>query len=124
MLEIERLTDQNRAVVSMRETLEQDLGRILLGATRGVKDGTGRFVVSVGSDEVHVEISLKPLNPHVGPDDPLVLNLVKQLACPAEKVRNGRRLEPSSAVPTRTVQDERSIDDCQGRSETQIPHLD
>ena len=56
-------------------------------------------------------MSLKPLNPHVGPDDPLVLNLVNQLACAAEKVRNGRRLEPSSAVPTRTVQDERSIDD-------------
>ena len=56
-------------------------------------------------------MNVKPLNPQVNPDDPIVLNLVEQLACAAEKVRNGRRLEPSSAVSTRTVQDERSIHD-------------
>ena len=43
-------------------TLEQDLGRILLGAIRDAKDGTARFVVPVGSEEVHVRMSLKPLN--------------------------------------------------------------
>ena len=76
----------------MRQTLEQDLGRILLGAIRGNKDGTGRFVVSVGSEEIHVEMSLKPLNPHVSPDDPIVINLMTQVAKAVDKVRNsGRR---------------------------------
>ena len=111
MLEIERLMDQQNAIVSMRETLEQDLGRILLGAIRSAKDGTGRFVVPVGSEEVHVEMSLKPLNPQVNLDDPIVLNLVEQLACAAKKVRNGRRLKPSSTGPNGTVQDERSLAD-------------
>ena len=88
----ERLMDQQNAIVSMRETLEQDLGRILLGAIRGKKDGTDRFVVPVGSEEVHVEMSLKPLNPHVGPDDAIALNLMSQVASAVDKVRNsGRR---------------------------------
>ncbi len=107
----EQLMDQQNAILSIRETLEQDLGRILLGAIRGANDGTSRFVVPVGSEEVHVEMSLKPLNPHIGPDDPLVLNLVEQLACAAEKVRNGRRLEPSCTGPIGTVQNERSLHD-------------
>ena len=97
VLEHERLMDQQHAVASMRETLEQDLGRILLGAIRSAKDGTGRFVVPVGAEEVHVEMNLKPLNPHTGADDPFVLNLVEQMACAAEKVWNGRRLGPSSS---------------------------
>ncbi len=111
VLEREQVMDQQNAILSMRETLEQDLGRILLGAIRGAKDETSRFVVPVGSEEVHVEMSLKPLNPHVGPDDAIALNLMSQVASAVEKVRNGRRLEPSSAVPTRKVQDERSIHD-------------
>ena len=45
-------------------------GGFLLEAIRGAKDGTSRFVVPVGSEEVHVEMSLKPLNPHIGPNDP------------------------------------------------------
>ena len=111
ILERERLMDQRYAVVSMRQTLEQYLGRIVLGAIRGANDGTSRFFVPVGSEEVHVEMSLKPLNPHIGPDDPLVLNLVEQLACAAEKVRNGRRLEPSSTGLNGTVRNERSLHD-------------
>ena len=88
----EQLMDQQNAIVSMRETLEQDLGRILLGAIRGAKDGTSRFVVPLGSEEVHVEMSLKPLNPHVSADDPIVLKLMTQVARAAYKVRNrGRR---------------------------------
>ena len=88
----EQLMDHQNAIVSMRETLEQDLGRILLGAIRGAKDGTSRFVVPVGSEEVHVEMSLKPLNPHVSASDPSVLNLMAQVAKAADKVRNrGRR---------------------------------
>ena len=111
VLRREQLMDQQNAMVSMRETLEQDLGRILLGAIRGARGGTGRFVVPVGSEEVHVEMSLEPLNPHVEPDDAIALNLMSQVASAVEKVRNGRRLQPSSAVPTRKVQDERSIHD-------------
>ena len=92
VLEHERLMDQQNAILSMRETLEQDLRRILLGAIGSAKDGTGRFIVPVGSEEVHVEMSLKPLNPHVSSDDPIVLNLMSQVAKAAEKVRNrGRR---------------------------------
>ena len=92
MLGSERLMDQQNAIVSMRETLEQDLGRILLGAIRCANDGTSRFVVPVGSEEVHVEMSLKPLNPHVSANDPVVLDLMAQVAKAADKVRNrGRR---------------------------------
>ena len=79
-LEHERFMDQQNAIVSMRETLEQGLGRILLAAIRGTKEGTGRFVVPVGSEEVHVEMSLKPLNPHANPNDPIVLDLMIQVA--------------------------------------------
>ena len=91
MLERERLMDQQNAIVSMRQTLEQDLGRILLGAISSAKDGTGRFVVPVGSEEVHVEMSLKPLNPHVSPDDPIILDLMSQVAMAVDKVRNSGR---------------------------------
>ena len=107
----EQLMVQQDAMVFMRKTLEQDLGRILLGAIRGAKDETGRFVVPVGSEEVHVEMSLKPLNPHVSADDPIVLNLIEQLSDAAEKVRNGRRIGPSSGRSNGTVQIERSHHD-------------
>ena len=107
----EQLMDQQNALVSMRETLEQDLGRILLGVIRSARDGTGRFIVPVGSEEVHVEMSLKPLNPHVSADDPIVLNLIEQLSDAAEKVRNGRRIGPSSGRSNGTVQIERSHHD-------------
>ena len=109
VLEHERLMDQQNVIVSMRETLEQDMGRILLGAIRGANDGTSRFVVPVGSEEVHVEMSLKPLNPHVRADDPIVLNLIEQLACAAEKVRNGLRLGPSAGGSNGTVQHKRAL---------------
>ena len=63
-----------------------------MGAIRGANDGTSRFVVPVGSEEVHLEMSLKPLNPHVGPDDAIALNLMSQVASAVDKVRNsGRR---------------------------------
>ena len=102
----EQLMDQQNAILSMRETLEQDLGRILLRAIRGAKDETSRFVVPVGSEEVHVEMSLKPLNPDVGPDDAIALNLMSQMADAVDKVRkrgagsafgpgwNGKESEP------------------------------
>ena len=96
----EQLIDQQNAILSIRETLEQDLGRILLGAIRGAKDGTSRFIVPVGSEEVHIEMSLKPLNPHVSASDPTVLNLMSQVARAANKVRNSGKRDSfgSSAI--------------------------
>ncbi len=91
IIERERIMDQQNAVVSIRQTLEQDLGRILLRAVRSAKDETGRFIVPVGSEEVHVEMCLKPLNPHIRPDDPIVLNLMSQVANAVDKVRNSGR---------------------------------
>ena len=53
----------------------------------------------VGSEEVHVEMSLKPLNPHIRPDDSMTLNLLGQLAEAADKVRNRhKRNTAASAV--------------------------
>ena len=94
----EQLIDQQNAMVSMRETLEQDLGRTLLGAIRGAKDGTSRFVVPVGSEEVHAEISLKPLNSHVSSSDPTVLNLMAHVAEAADKVRTRHRRKNAASV--------------------------
>ena len=94
-LEHERLMDEQNAIVSMRQTLEQDLGRIILRAVGNAKDKTARFVVPVGTEEVHVEMSLKPLNPHVGANDPVVLNLMDQLSKAAERVRHDRRRKPT-----------------------------
>ena len=76
----EQLMDEQNAIVSMRQTLEQDFGRILLGAIQSAQDGMGRLVVAVGSEEVHVEMSLRPLNPNVGPDDPIVVSIMDQVA--------------------------------------------
>ena len=43
-------------------------------------------------------MSLKPLNPHVSANDPIVLNLMAQVAKAADKVRNsGRRSAFESA---------------------------
>ena len=94
----EQLMDQQNAMISMRESLEQDLGRILLRAVRGAKDGKGRFVVPVGSEEVHVEMSLKPLNPQVSASDPIVLNLMAQVAEAADKVRTRHMREPAASL--------------------------
>ena len=96
VLKQERVMDEQNAMVSMRQTLEQDLGRIILGAIQGAKDQAARFVVPVGTEEVHVEMSLQPLNPHVGPNDPIVLSLLEQLSQAAETVRNRYRRDTSN----------------------------
>ena len=114
MLEYERLMYQQSATISMPETLEQDLGRVLLSAIRGAKDGTARFVVPVGSEEVHVEMGLKPLNSHVSPDDPMVLNLMSQLADAVDKVRNRQRQNTAASGPN-----EREIETLTAMSEPQ-----
>ena len=93
VLEHERAIDEREAKISMRQTLEQDLGRIILGAVAGARDKTARFAVPVGTEEVHVEMSLKPLNPHVGVDDPIVLNLMEQLTKATERVRGTRKCD-------------------------------
>ncbi len=36
-------------------------------------------------------MSLKPLNPHVSPDDPIILDLMSQVAMAVDKVRNSGR---------------------------------
>ena len=95
VLKQQRVMDEQDAMASMRETLEQDLGRIVLRAIGSAKDQATRFVVPVGTQEVHVEMSLRPLNPHVGPDDPIILNLLDQLSQAAETVRNRYRRDPS-----------------------------
>ena len=98
VLEHERAMDEREAMVSMRQTLEQDLGRIILRAVGNAKDKTARFVVPVGTEEVHVEMSLKPLNPHVGADDAIVLNLMDQLSKAAARVRHDRGREPTPSA--------------------------
>lgn len=99
VLEHERLLDHQNAILSMRQTLEQDLGRILLRTVGAAKDEPRRFVVPVGTKEVHVEMSLKPLNPHVEPDDPMTLDVISQFADAVQKVRNRykRNSDPSDS---------------------------
>ena len=99
VLEREGAMDEREAMISMRQTLEQDLGRIILRAVGNAKDKTTRFVVPVGTEEVHVEMSLKPLNPHVGANDPIVLNLMDQLSRAAARVRRewGREHTPGAS---------------------------
>ena len=80
--------DAQAAEISMRETLESDLGRILLKAIGNAGDEASRFVVSVGTEEVHVEMALKPLDSRVSPDDPVFIDLACQYFDAYEKVRN------------------------------------
>lgn len=96
VLQRERIADEQNALASMRQTLEQDLGRIILRAIRGAKDRAARFVVPVGTEEVHVEMSLQALDLHVGPNDPIVLSLLDQLSQAAGTVRNRYRRDTSS----------------------------
>ena len=84
----ERAIDEQYALVSVRQQLEQNLGRIIFGAIHGSKHNAASFVVPVGSEEVHVQMSLRPLNGKVDPDDPTVLNLVGQLQDAVDTVRN------------------------------------
>ena len=91
MVKHQRVMEEQDAMVSMRQTLEQNLGRTILRAIEGAKEKTAKFVVPVGTEEVHVEMSLRPLNPHLSPNDPIALNLLSQLSDAAEKVRNSHK---------------------------------
>ena len=44
-----------------------------------------------GSEEVHVQMSLRPRNPIVSPDDPMVVYPIGQVARAAERIRNTGR---------------------------------
>ena len=88
MLMHERSLDEQAAALTIRQTLEQDLGRTLLRAVRSAVGKPAKFVVPIGTEEVHVEMSLEPLNPQVDASDVTVLPLLDELARAAERVRN------------------------------------
>lgn len=83
----ERALDEQAAALSIRPALEQDLGRTLLRAVRRAGEKPAKFVVPIGTQEVHVEMSLKPLNPQITASDAAVVPLVEELVRVAEQVR-------------------------------------
>ena len=83
----EREIDERHTLVSVRQQLEQNLGSILLGAIRGSNYEAASFVVPVGTEEVHLQVSLRPINGKVDPNDPIVLNLVGQIQDAVDTVR-------------------------------------
>ena len=84
----ERALDEQAAALSIRPALEQDLGRTLLKAVRGAGEKPAKFVVPIGTQEVHVEMSLEPLSPQISSSDVTVLPLLEELARATEKVRS------------------------------------
>ena len=112
MLRDERTLDEQAAAISIRQTLEADLGRTMLTAIGRADAEPARFVVPVGAQEVHVEVSLEPLNARVSASDPTILLLLDELAKAAEKVRSRRTqtvLRQDSESAERTLGD---TDDC------------
>ena len=83
----EREWDHRSGDAAVTEQLERDLGRMALEAIQNATDNTARFIIPVGSQEVHLEMSLHPLNSYPNPPDPSVLHLQSQLAGALEKVR-------------------------------------
>ena len=81
--------DQLSAQAAMERQLAQNLGRILLDAIRGATDKTARFVVPVGTEEVHVEMGLRPLS--TGDVPPFVLDLQAELSSAVERAKNRYR---------------------------------
>ena len=97
MLEHKRIMDEQDAVISGRQTLAEDVGEILLSAMRTAVDGVARFVVPVGTEEVHVEMSLQPLNPDVERSGRRSLDLSARFAEAAEKARSKHRRSPAGS---------------------------
>ena len=112
VLRHEQRLDEQAATISIRQTLEQDVGRAILRAIALVGEGPAKFVVPVGTQEVHVEVSLEPLNPHVDAGDPTVLSLRDELAKAGEKVRNRHR---RGALPQDSEGGDRNAKDAEGR---------
>ena len=84
--------DRQAAEIMTRRELEERLGHIVLKAIRNASNGVGRLVVPIGTEEVHVDMSIHPLNPHVGPDGRVALDLVKQVGEASERVRETGKL--------------------------------
>lgn len=93
----ERALDEEAAALSMHQTLERDLGRTLLRAVREAAEQPAKFVVPLGTEEVHVEMSLEPLNAQISASDITVLPLLEELASVAEKVRSRHTRDASPA---------------------------
>ena len=51
------------------------------------KHEAASFVVPVGTEKVHVQMSLRPLSDKADPNDPIVLNLVGQIQDAVHTVR-------------------------------------
>ena len=90
--------DMQDAEVDMNLELQRKLGRIVLGAMSAAENEPAQFVVPLGSDEVHVLISRHPLNPHISPTDPRLLNIREQFAEAEETVRNRHRRDNINPV--------------------------
>ena len=91
--------DEEVAAISVRQTLKEDLGEILLSAMRSAADGAARLVVSVGAEETHVEMKLQPLNSDVDRSGGLALDLQSQIAeaVAVAKVRGRHRRNPAGS---------------------------
>ena len=98
MLKHERALDQQAAALSIQQTLEQDLGRTLLRAMGSAGEEATKFVVPIGTRELHVEMSLKPLSPQVSASDVTVIPLLNELARVAESVRRRHARHANSAA--------------------------
>ena len=92
------LMDMQDADVAMNLELQRKLGSIVLGAMSAAENEPAQFVVPLGSEEVHVLISRHPLNPHISPTDPRLLNIREQFAEAAETVRNRHRRDNINPV--------------------------
>ena len=79
------------AGILTEQAYPERLGQIILEAIRNAKDGVGRLVVPIGTEEVHVDMSIRPLNPNVGPDDRVAIDLLRQITEASQVVRNRHR---------------------------------
>ncbi len=85
------LMDMQDADAAFNLELQRKLGRIVLRAMSAAENEPAQFVVPIGSEEVHVMISRRPLNPHISPTDPSLLNIREQFAEAVETVRHRHR---------------------------------
>ena len=62
MLRHERDLDEQAVATFIHQTLEEDLLRIILRAIRGAAEELAKFVLPIGTQEIHSKMSLEPLN--------------------------------------------------------------
>lgn len=87
----QRKQNEQNANIATRLSLEQNLARIILDAIGGAGQNVGRFVVPVRGEEVHVQMSLQPLDAHCVPIPSIVLDLQREFAEAVQEVRNRYR---------------------------------